>query len=131
MNVLSLKDEEYINNSYIIMCTKNGVFKKTRLKEYSRPRQNGVFAINVREGDALLTANLIEEKEGDEPVNIMIGAKTVKLSVSHITSFVQLVELQQVLRVLHSKRRRCYWYDYCPSRPRDSRRFRKWIRQTF
>jgi DNA gyrase subunit A len=79
MNVLSLKDEEYINNSYIIMCTKNGVFKKTRLKEYSRPRQNGVFAINVREGDALLTANLIEEKPGDEPVNIMIGARNGKV----------------------------------------------------
>ncbi|MCK9255527.1 MAG: DNA gyrase subunit A, partial [Bacteroidales bacterium] len=79
MNVVSLKDEEYIDNSYIIMCTKNGVFKKTRLREYSRPRQNGVFAINVREGDSLLTANLIETNQEDEPVNIMIGAKNGKV----------------------------------------------------
>ncbi len=79
MNVESLKDEEYINNSYIIMCTTKGVFKKTKLKEYSRPRQNGVFAINVREGDSLLTANLIEEKPGDEPVNIMMGARNGKV----------------------------------------------------
>jgi len=79
MNVVSLKDEEYINNSYIIMCTTNGVFKKTKLEQYSRPRQNGVFAINVREGDSLLTANLIEEKPGDEPVNIMIGARNGKV----------------------------------------------------
>jgi DNA gyrase subunit A len=79
MNVASLKDEDYINNSYIIMCTTKGVFKKTKLKEYSRPRQNGVFAINVREGDSLLTANLIEEKPGDVPVNIMIGARNGKV----------------------------------------------------
>ncbi|NLB85613.1 MAG: DNA gyrase subunit A [Bacteroidales bacterium] len=79
MNVVSLKDEEYIDNSYIIMCTKNGVFKKTRLREYSRPRQNGVFAINVREGDSLLTANLIETNQEDEPVNIMIGTKNGKV----------------------------------------------------
>ena len=79
MNVKSLKDEEYINNSFIIMCTTKGVFKKTKLKEYSRPRQNGVNAINVREGDTLLTANLIEEVPGDEPVNIMIGARSGKV----------------------------------------------------
>ncbi len=79
MNIVSLKDEEYLDNSFIIMCTTNGIFKKTRLREYSRPRQNGVFAINVREGDSLLTANLIEEKQGDEPVNIMIGAKNGKV----------------------------------------------------
>jgi DNA gyrase subunit A len=79
MNVVSLSDPQYINNSYIIMCTKNGIFKKTKLEQYSRPRQNGVFAINVREGDSLLTANLIEEKPGDEPVNIIIGARDGKV----------------------------------------------------
>ncbi|MDD3740117.1 MAG: DNA gyrase subunit A [Bacteroidales bacterium] len=79
MNVVSLSDSEYINNSYIIMCTKNGIFKKTKLEQYSRPRQNGVFAINVREGDSLLTANLIEEKPGDAPVNIIIGARNGKV----------------------------------------------------
>ena len=80
LNVKSLKDEDYINNSYVIMCTKNGIFKKTLLEQYSRPRQNGVFAINVREGDSLLTANLIESQiENEEPVNIMIGAKNGKV----------------------------------------------------
>lgn len=79
MNVISLKDEDYINNSFIIMCTRNGVFKKTKLKEYSRPRQNGVNAINVREGDDLLTANLIEDKEGEQPANVMIGARNGKV----------------------------------------------------
>lgn len=79
MNVVSLNDKDYINNSYIIMCTTNGIFKKTKLEQYSRPRQNGVFAINVREGDSLLTANLIEEKTGDKPVDIMIGARNGKV----------------------------------------------------
>ncbi len=79
MNVVSLTDQEYINNSYIIMCSRNGIIKKTKLAEYSRPRQNGVIALNIREGDSLLTANLIEDKPGEEPVNIMIGARNGKV----------------------------------------------------
>ncbi len=58
INVKDLKDEEYINNNYIIMCTKNGVIKKTTLEAYSRPRTNGINAINIREGDQLLEAKL-------------------------------------------------------------------------
>ena len=54
INIKDLKDEEYINNNFIIMCTKNGVIKKTTLEAYSRPRQNGINAITVREGDTLL-----------------------------------------------------------------------------
>ncbi len=79
MNVISLKDEEYLDNSYIVMCTQNGIFKKTKLRAYSRPRQNGVNAINVREGDILLTANLIEDKEGESSANVMIGARNGKV----------------------------------------------------
>ncbi|HOK37755.1 MAG: DNA gyrase subunit A [Bacteroidales bacterium] len=79
MNVVSLTDQEYINNSYIIMCSRNGIIKKTKLAEYSRPRQNGVIALNIREGDSLLTANLIEDKPGEEPINIMIGARNGKV----------------------------------------------------
>lgn len=81
LNVQSLKDLDYINNTYVVMCTRNGIFKKTLLEEYSRPRQNGVNAINVREGDMLLTAALIEDKKDQEPVNVMIGAyggKTIR-----------------------------------------------------
>ena len=53
-----LKDEEYINAHYVIMATKKGVVKKTSLEQYSRPRQNGINAITVREGDELLEAKL-------------------------------------------------------------------------
>ncbi len=53
-----LKDEEYVNSHYVIMATKKGVVKKTSLEQYSRPRQNGINAIGVREGDELLEAKL-------------------------------------------------------------------------
>jgi DNA gyrase subunit A len=53
-----LKDEEYVNGHYVIMATKKGVVKKTSLEQYSRPRQNGINAITVREGDELLEAKL-------------------------------------------------------------------------
>ncbi len=58
INVTSLKDEVYINNNYIILCTKKGVIKKTPLEAYSRPRQNGVNAITIRENDQLIEARL-------------------------------------------------------------------------
>ncbi|MFR9603657.1 MAG: DNA gyrase subunit A [Rikenellaceae bacterium] len=58
INVKRLNDEEYINNNYIVMCTKDGTIKKTKLEAYSRPRQNGVNAIVIREGDELITAAL-------------------------------------------------------------------------
>jgi len=53
-----LTDEEYINNNYIILATKKGVIKKTVLEQFSRPRQNGINAITVRDGDTLLEAKL-------------------------------------------------------------------------
>ncbi|WP_339842029.1 DNA gyrase subunit A [uncultured Maribacter sp.] len=53
-----LKDEEYVNGHYVIMATKKGVVKKTSLEQYSRPRQNGINAITIREGDELLEAKL-------------------------------------------------------------------------
>ena len=56
LNVKNLKDEEYINNNYIVLATKQGIIKKTSLEAYSRPRTNGVIAITVREGDELLEA---------------------------------------------------------------------------
>ncbi len=58
INVGDLKDETYTNNNFIIMVTKQGVIKKTSLEAYSRPRANGINAINVREGDQLLEARL-------------------------------------------------------------------------
>ena len=56
LNVKNLKDEEYINNNYIVLGTKRGIIKKTSLEAYSRPRTNGVIAITVRDGDELLDA---------------------------------------------------------------------------
>lgn len=58
INVKNLKDQEYIENNFIVLCTKNGVIKKTTLEAYSRPRQNGINAITIREGDQLLEARL-------------------------------------------------------------------------
>ncbi len=56
LNVKNLKDEDYVNNNYIVLGTKRGIIKKTSLEAYSRPRTNGVIAITVREGDELLDA---------------------------------------------------------------------------
>ncbi len=58
LNVMSLSDEEYLNNNYIVMATRKGTIKKTSLEAYSRPRQNGINAINIKEGDTLLEALL-------------------------------------------------------------------------
>ncbi len=58
LNVWNLQDEEFQNNYYIVMCTRRGTIKKTKVKEYSRPRQNGINAIVVREGDELLDARI-------------------------------------------------------------------------
>jgi DNA gyrase subunit A len=58
INTKDLKDEEYINSHFIVLATKKGVIKKTSLEAYSRPRQNGINAITIREGDELLVARL-------------------------------------------------------------------------
>ena len=58
INVRRLDDKEYVDNNYIVMCTKEGVIKKTKLEAYSRPRQNGVNAITIKEGDELIDAAL-------------------------------------------------------------------------
>ncbi len=73
VNVKDLTDEEYITNNYIILCTKKGIIKKTSLEAYSRPRANGIIAINIREGDELLEANLTNGES-----EILIAAKNGK-----------------------------------------------------
>lgn len=60
INVAKLTDEEYVEQHYIVLCTKQGIIKKTRLKDFSRPRQNGVNAITINEGDTLLAAALTD-----------------------------------------------------------------------
>lgn len=56
IKVVNLKDQDYLENNFIIMCTKKGTIKKTSLEAYSRPRTNGINAININEGDQLLEA---------------------------------------------------------------------------
>jgi len=73
LSVDNLKDEEYINNHFIIMCTKRGIIKKTTLEAYSRPRINGINAIGIREDDQLLEAKLTT---GDS--FIMLAARSGK-----------------------------------------------------
>lgn len=60
INVKSLNDQEYVKNHYIVLCTKNGVMKKMELADFTRPRQNGIVAITVREGDSLIDAKLTD-----------------------------------------------------------------------
>lgn len=58
INVKNLKDADYIENNFIVMCTEDGTIKKTSLEAYSRPRQNGIIAVTIREGDRLLDVAL-------------------------------------------------------------------------
>ena len=58
LRVKSLDDQEYINSHYVLFCTKNGVIKKTLLEQYSRPRQNGVNAITIREDDRVIEVRM-------------------------------------------------------------------------
>jgi DNA gyrase subunit A len=62
INVKTLDDDDYINNNFIVLCTRKGIIKKTSLEAYSRPRANGVNAITVREGDELLEARMTNGK---------------------------------------------------------------------
>ena len=73
INVRGLDNKEYVENNYIIMCTREGIIKKTKLEAYSRPRQNGVNAITVKEGDQLIDANLTSGR-----ADIIIAAREGK-----------------------------------------------------
>ncbi|MGL5681803.1 MAG: DNA gyrase subunit A [Marinifilaceae bacterium] len=70
INLLDLKDTDYINSNYIVLCTKQGIIKKTTLEAYSRPRQNGVNAITIKDGDQLLEARLTNGSN-----DVMIGVR--------------------------------------------------------
>lgn len=78
LNVTTLTDEDYINNNYIVMCTEEGTVKKTLLEAYSRPRQGGIIAININEGDNLLDVALTNGNN-----NIVIAAKNGKVVRFH------------------------------------------------
>jgi DNA gyrase subunit A len=71
IQVADLNDEDYINNNYLVMVTKKGIIKKTTLEQYSRPRSNGIIALNIREDDQLLR---VEMTNGNS--HIIIAAKS-------------------------------------------------------
>src|SRR5690606_18592068 len=58
INVKDLQDEEYVNNNFVVLCTRQGIIKKTSLEAYSRPRAGGITAITIHEGDKLINASL-------------------------------------------------------------------------
>ncbi len=74
INVDNLNNEEYINNHYIVLCTKKGIIKKTVLEEYSRPRTNGIIAINIKDGDQLIEAVITDGKS-----ELMLASKYGKV----------------------------------------------------
>ncbi len=71
IRVQNLQDGEFVRNNYIVLCTRNGIIKKTSLEAYSRPRQSGIFAINVKEGDSLIEAKMTNGKH-----EIMIAVRS-------------------------------------------------------
>lgn len=78
INVADLKDKEYINNNFLVMCTERGTIKKTPLEAYSRPRTNGINAITINEGDRLLE---VKFTNGDN--HIIIGKQSGKVVHFH------------------------------------------------
>ena len=78
INVPNLKDEEFLDNNFIVFATKNGTIKKTSLRSYSRIRQNGINAITIREGD-----RLVECKLTDGTCDILVGSKQGKVVRFH------------------------------------------------
>lgn len=82
LNVKNLSDKEYLNNTFIIMCTKKGIIKKTTLEAYSRPRANGIIAINVREDDQLLESRLTSGK--DEIMLALKSGKAIRFNESKV-----------------------------------------------
>jgi DNA gyrase subunit A len=82
INVKNLADADYINNNFIVMCTKKGTIKKTSLEAYSRPRQNGINAITINEGDKLLEAKLTN---GNNHIVIAVqSGRAIHFHESHV-----------------------------------------------
>lgn len=82
VNIKDLTDKEYTENNFIILCTSKGIIKKTSVEAYSRPRANGIIAINIREGDELIGANLTN---GNNEVLLGLkSGKAIRFNESHV-----------------------------------------------
>lgn len=82
INVKDLKDESYVQNNYIVMCTRQGIIKKTSLEAYSRPRTSGIIAVNIKEGDELLEVKLTSGK--DEIMMALKSGKAIRFNESKV-----------------------------------------------
>lgn len=82
INVKNLKDEEYITSNFIILATRKGTIKKTSLEAYSRPRQNGINAITINEGDQLLEAKLTQGT--DEVVMALKSGRAIRFNEKNV-----------------------------------------------
>jgi len=84
INVKNLDDADYINNTYLVMCTHNGMIKKTSLEAYSRPRANGINAISINEGDRLLNVALTDGQS--EVVLAVKSGRAIRFNESEVRS---------------------------------------------
>jgi DNA gyrase subunit A len=82
INLKTLSDKEYLDNNYIILCTKKGVIKKTSLEAYSRPRQNGIIALTIREGDELLSVCLTNGQQ--EMLMALRSGRAIRFNESNV-----------------------------------------------
>ncbi len=82
INTKDLRDEDYVNNNFIVMVTQKGVIKKTSLEAYSRPRSNGINAITIREGDTLLEAKLTTGN--DDILMAVKSGKAIRFNESNV-----------------------------------------------
>jgi DNA gyrase subunit A len=82
INVKNLADEDYINNNFLVMCTVKGTIKKTSLEAYSRPRQNGINAITINEGDRLLDVSMTNGN--NEIVMALKSGRAIRFNEQHV-----------------------------------------------
>ena len=101
IKVKNLKDQEYLENNFIIMCTKKGTIKKTSLEAYSRPRVNGINAININEGDVLLEACLTNGQS--EVVMALRSGRAIRFNESTVRPMGRTATGVRGVRLAHDK----------------------------
>ncbi|MFC4210646.1 DNA gyrase subunit A [Pedobacter lithocola] len=101
IKVKNLKDQEYLENNFIIMCTKKGTIKKTSLEAYSRPRVNGINAININEGDVLLEACLTNGSS--EIVMALRSGRAIRFNESTVRPMGRTATGVRGVRLAHDK----------------------------
>ena len=101
IKVVNLKDQDYLENNFIIMCTKKGTIKKTSLQAYSRPRSNGINAININDDDELLEANLTSGSS--EIVMALRSGRAIRFNESTVRPMGRTATGVRGIRLAHDK----------------------------